>query len=615
MSDKASGLAAERFGHQSEPAIVVRGLRVEIATQPTAVVDDVSFSISSGTILGVVGESGSGKTTVAHALLGHARRGLRIAAGSVLVAGHDITTLRADAIRAVRGSVVSYVPQDPAAALNPAMRIGKQIEEMLTVHAGSRFRSKAITDERIAELLAEVRLDGVTDILKAYPHQLSGGQQQRVAIAMAFACRPALIVLDEPTTGLDVTTQRHVLETVSTLCRDHGTAAVYVSHDLAVVAQLADEVAVMYAGRFVERGSVAQVLSRPKHPYARALLAAVPSLRMVRRIRGIDGHPPRPGSDAVGCAFAPRCHFAKPCCMTEPIPMQSSESGHEVRCIRASELKFPPTSSEEQSGSSCRPERTEILGVSGLLARYGRRQVLHEVSLRVEKGSCTAIVGESGSGKTTLASCIVGLHEDWTGSVSLAGVELRKSARQRARRTLQDIQYVFQNPYNSLNPRKTIGTILNQRLRQFSDLDSRRRRERVLQVLDEVSLAAPFVNRFPGELSGGERQRVAIARALLVDPVLLVCDEVTSALDVSVQAVIVKLLAELQERRELSLLFVTHSLALVRTIAQDVVVLSGGRVADIGSVEQVLVRPRDPYTVQLVADVPELPDDNDATVV
>jgi peptide/nickel transport system ATP-binding protein len=582
----------------------VTGLEVRLGRSGPDVVRDVSFAVRAGEVLGLVGESGSGKTTVALALLGHTRRGLRITAGRVLLDGTDLLALGARELRAARGSRVSYVPQDPSSALNPTLRVGAQVREVLRVHA-DRARSAGDAGDRVAEVMREVHLDSTPEMLRRYPHQLSGGQQQRIVLAMAFACRPSLIVLDEPTTGLDVSTQRHVLDTVRSLCRSHGVAAVYVSHDLAVVSGLVSDVAVMYAGRIVEIGTTGQLFGQPVHPYTRGLIAAVPSSERAERLIGIDGQQPRPGRRGGGCSFAPRCGYAIDSCTTQ-VPEPVIAADRSVRCLRARDIpatrpERPPTAGGVPAGAAA-----PVLSVRRISASYGSTPVLSGVSLEVPPRACVAVVGESGSGKTTLARCVAGLHSNWTGEISFQDTPLARGARQRDKDVLRRVQYIFQNPYTSLNPRKTVGQIIDQQLQQLTGLSRRDRARRAAGVLGDVSLAADVLSSYPDQLSGGERQRVAIARALAVEPELLICDEVTSALDVSVQAVIVELLREIQAQRHLALVFITHNLALVRSIAQSAVVLRQGAVAESGPVEQVLEQPSDPYTQRLMRDVPRL---------
>jgi len=562
------------------------------------VVRDVCFAVPAGEMLGLVGESGSGKTTVALALLGHTRRGLRITGGQVLLDGTDLLTLSPGELRAVRGARVSYVPQDPSSALNPALRVGTQIREVLRAHDTE-------AGDRVAEVMREVDLDSTPEMLRRYPHQLSGGQQQRVALAMAFACRPSLIVLDEPTTGLDVSTQRHVLETVRDLCRSYGVAAVYVSHDLAVVSGLVSEVAVMYAGRVVEIGSTARLFGDPVHPYTRGLIGAVPSPERAEMLTGIDGQQPRPGRRGAGCSFAARCGFAVAACSTQA-PEPVIAAGRTVRCLRALDIQVTQAERVPVLASPPATPGDSALSIRGVTASYGSTQVLSGIGLDVPPRTCVAIVGESGSGKTTLARCVAGLHSNWTGEIIFQGIPLARGARQRDKDVLRRIQYIFQNPYTSLNPRKTIGQIIDQQLSELSGLSRRERSVRMASVLEDVSLSGDFLSSYPDQLSGGERQRVAIARALAVEPELLICDEVTSALDVSVQATIVELLRRIQRERHLAMIFITHNLALVRSIAQSAVVLRHGEIAEAGPVEQILGHPADPYTQRLMEDVPKL---------
>jgi peptide/nickel transport system ATP-binding protein len=579
----------------------VRDLEVRLGAAGPDVVNDVSFSVRAGEVLGIVGESGSGKTTVALALLGHARRGLSIRSGEIRLDGLDLLRLRPAQLREVRGAKVAYVPQDPAAALNPVLRIGTQLEEALRVHPGTVDDPSG----RIAEVMREASLEATPEMLRRYPHQLSGGQQQRVSLAMAFSCRPSLIVLDEPTTGLDVTTQRHVLDTVRSLCRSYGVAAVYVSHDLAVVGGLVANVAVMYAGRIIEIGSTARLFAEPVHPYTRGLLAAVPSPERAELLTGIEGQQPRPGRRGAGCSFAPRCSFAVGRCSLQT-PEAVSIGGRTVRCLRVAEIGSDAASRPAPLARPAATGAPAVLSLRDMSASYGHAPVLFGVGLDVPAESCVAVVGESGSGKTTLARCIAGLHRDWTGEMSFHGAPLAAGARQRPKDVLKRVQYIFQNPYTSLNPRKTIGQIVGQPLEQFFRLGFKERTERIARVLDDVSLSRNFMSQYPDQLSGGERQRVAIARALVVEPDLLICDEVTSALDVSVQAVIVELLRRLQRERQLAMIFITHNLALVRNIAQSAVVLCNGAVVESGPVEQILEHPADPYTIRLISDIPQL---------
>jgi oligopeptide/dipeptide ABC transporter ATP-binding protein len=507
-------------------AVDVQDLQVVIDSTGTPVISEVSFEIGPGEILGLVGESGSGKTTVGLALLGHARRGLRVAGGSVRLGDRDILTLGEEDLRRLRGTLVSYVPQDPASSLNPALRIGVQLREIIEAHGNQPGR--AVT-ERVAEMMREVALPDDRAFLKRYPHEISGGQQQRVGLAMAFANRPRLIVLDEPTTGLDVTTQAHVLATVRELATLHDVAALYVSHDLAVVATLARQVAVMYAGRIVEIGDADELFTSAGHPYTRRLVGAIPRLTGGRSLVGIPGHAVSPGRRPPGCAFAPRCTLRIDQCEAVMPPLLAVGPDHAVRCIR-SELVL--SGEQRRVGDpidmpSADTAEVPALRVENLAASYGRNEVLHSVSLSLAVHECLALVGESGSGKTTAARAIAGLHRSWTGSIALGGEELQRAARQRSSEARRRIAYIFQNPYGSLNPRHTIGQIVGQPLRVFGTAGGREADRLIAEMLERVSLTAAYARRYPDQLSGGERQRVAIARALVCEPTVLICDEVS----------------------------------------------------------------------------------------
>ena len=600
----ASGSAAPSgAGADVAAAVSVRDLRVEVSGTRLDIVDGVSFDIPPGEVLGLVGESGSGKTTVGLCLLGHVRRGATIAGGSVIVGSRDILQLDALSLRRLRGRTVSYVPQDPAASLNPALRIGAQLLEVLTVHGVGDDRPART--ERVREAMREVALPDDDAFLRRYPHQLSGGQQQRVGLAMAFVCRPRVIVLDEPTTGLDVTTQAHVLQTVRELTQIHGAAALYVSHDLAVVASLADRVAVMYAGRLVEQGPAAALFEDAGHPYTRRLLAAVPDLRQPRALEGIPGRAPSPGHRPSGCSFAPRCLLAIDEC-TAAVPDEVVLGPvHSARCIRTDVVRRSARVASMPASGTPLVDAAPVLAASGLRIRYGPVEVVHDIDLQLAPRECLAVVGESGSGKTTLARTIAGLHSTRDGELTLDGTPLAPSSRGRSREERRRVQYVFQNPYGSLNPRLTVGDSVRRPLRLLS-VDDAEARRRVSAILERVSLDGSYARRYPDQLSGGERQRVAIARALVCEPEVLICDEVTSALDVSVQAAVVDLLAELQRDLGLSMLFVTHNLPLVRAIAHRVAVMQQGRIVETGPVAKVVDEPQAEYTRRLLEDTPQI---------
>lgn len=587
-------------------AVMTKGLRVtdlrlNVSATGDDIVDEVQISIEPGKVLALVGESGSGKTTVGLAILGHSRRGVTIAHGRVECADTEVLGLDDDAKRKIRGELVSYVPQDPASSLNPALRIGVQLMEALEVHDfGGSDESRKI---RLKQMMAEVLLPTDDEYLLRYPHQLSGGQQQRVGLAMAFACRPSVIVLDEPTTGLDVSTQEHVLKTIRQLTRDHGVAALYITHDLAVVADLADDVAVMYAGRIVECGSVEDIFTKPAHPYTKHLVVAAPDIEGKKEIVGLTGRAPSPSNRPTGCSFALRCESADDACRSAFPAEVSVATGHVTRCIKIGKLPNvvlvkPYASQTIESGAS-------VVVLQDVSAGYSGNVVVRNVSLTIRRGECLALVGESGSGKTTVSRAIGGLHSEWTGSMSLNGEELQKTARRRTSGARQGIQYIFQNPYGSLNPRRTIGESISRPLAIIGTSKSESRKA-ILDVLEKVNLPGSYAGKYPDQLSGGERQRVAIARALVSNPMVLVCDEVTSALDVLVQAAIIDLLGDLRKQLGLAMLFVTHNLPLVRSIADEVAVMSEGRIVEVGPAESVIGNPQQSYTKSLIMATPSI---------
>ncbi|EFK54057.1 ABC transporter ATP-binding protein [Corynebacterium genitalium ATCC 33030] len=544
---------------RNDDTLVLRIRDLRMATYSgTEILHGVDIDLYRGEIVGLVGESGSGKTTAGLAALGHVRTGLTITDGSVTLYSRDdkttdVLTLSEDDVRDMRGSRVAYIPQDPALSLNPAMRIGDQIREVLDIHGyGSSSSERA---ERVREVMRDVDLPDTDEYLARWPHQLSGGQQQRVGIAMAFAMYPDVLILDEPTTGLDVTTQNHVLKTIRTMTMKNDVASLYITHDLAVVGELVDRVIVMLRGDIVEEGPYNAVLYNPKHAYTRKLLGAIPDL---------EGDKDIAGNDRWTNSWA--------------------------------EVHGDPAASAE----------TPLLQVRDLEMAYGDNKVLHGINLAIEAGESTLLLGESGSGKTTLARSIAGLNPGYTGDVLLRGKELAHSSRDRTLEHRKDVQYIFQSPFSSLNPRRTIGESMSVPLIMAGELSRDEQRAIVEETLEAVQLDRSFYDRRPGDLSGGERQRAAIGRALVNAPSVLVCDEITSALDVSVQASILQLLAELRYERGLSLLFVTHNIALARHIATRVAVLNKGVIVDDGPVDDVLDNPLHDYTRSLLTNIPSL---------
>jgi peptide/nickel transport system ATP-binding protein len=584
-----------------EPVLAARGLRVELERGSVAIVEEVDLELHAGEILGLVGESGSGKTTTALALLGYARPGVRIAAGSVRVGGREFVGRRERELRDLRGRIVSYVPQDPSSSLNPSQRVGQQILEML------RGRH---ADHVAAHALRRVHLQDDRAFIRRFPHQLSGGQQQRVAIAMAIVGEPPLVVLDEPTTGLDVVTQAAILDEIRRLRREIGLAMVYVTHDLAVVGAIADRIAVMYAGRVVEQGPAGELLSRPRHPYTRALVASIPDHATPRRLRGIEGVAVGIGERPAGCAFAPRCVQQVPECTVAMPALEQVADGRLVRCLRW--RATPPVIFEEPLTAVADAEEMQsLLVVEALRAEHRSRGETNvaasDVNFAIARGQCVALVGESGSGKTTIARCIAGLHAPAAGLARFGGEALAPLARDRTREQRRRIQIIFQNPNDSLNPRHRVGETIARPARILRGLGAGCARQEVTALLERVRLPDRVAHRYPRELSGGERQRVAIARALAARPDLVICDEVTSALDVSVQAAVLELLAELRRELGLALLFISHDLGVVASVADRVLVLDRGQVCEEGPTLHLLRAPQAAYTRSLIEAAPRLP--------
>lgn len=602
-------------GYKKAPLLQVDGLRIEL-DGGADIVRDISFSLDKGEILGLVGESGSGKSTIGAALLGHARSGATIVAGTIRIDDIDnLLELTAPQLRQLRGQRVSHVPQDPATSLNPLRRIESHLQEQLQEHVPHWDNNKRL--ENIKQVFADVGLPTEREFLRRFPHQLSGGQQQRVQLALAFILRPSLIVMDEPTTALDVTTQSLVLKTVKRLCQSYGVAAVYVSHDLGVVQELADKVIVLYSGRIQEFASLEKIFSEPRHPYTQGLISAAPNVSQRNHLTAIPGQAPAPANRPSGCAFAPRCPHKSDACHQEPL-LEQFASQHQVACWHkdlGQAFNAPPISQQARAGNTAEP----LLQVHNLNVFYGANQVVFNANFQVNKGECVALVGESGSGKTTISRAIAGVGEQVEGQLCYGATSvlpaettptnewplanLPFAARARSDIARRQIQYIFQNPYRSLNPRHTLATLITTPIKHFFNLSHSQALARAEQALARVSLPPELLHSYPRELSGGERQRVAIARALACEPNLLICDEVTSALDVSVQANILNLLRELQQSG-LSLLFVTHDLGVVRNIADRVIVLYQGKIVEQGSVDEVLGNPQNAYTKQLLAHSP-----------
>jgi peptide/nickel transport system ATP-binding protein len=590
------------------PVLDVQGLRVETAAG-APIVADVSLQLAPGEALGLVGESGSGKTTTVLSLLGYTQAGARITGGEISIHGEAMEASRPSGARRLRGRLISYVPQNPGTALNPSMRVGPAVLDMLRAHPSTEPAPRR--DAVSGSALERAGLPADPSFQQRYPHQLSGGQQQRVCIAVALVCEPPVVVLDEPTTGLDVVTQARILDELHRLRRDHGMAMLYVTHDLAVVAGFADRLAVMYAGRIIEDGPTAEVLSRPKHPYTRGLLTSIPDHVHPQELEPMPGVAVGVGEHPTGCAFAERCELRTEAC-SEMVPeLRTVQVGHRSRCLHSSAVT-EPLERPVRARAAARAPDAPLLAISGLRAehrgRHGVLTVARDVGFTVGHGECVALVGESGSGKTTIARTIVGLHPIAAGQITLDGEELKGSARVRSREQRRRVQIIFQNPGDSLNPRHQACSIVARAARTLRGLSWSEATTQARQLLELVRLPRGTGDRYPAELSGGERQRVGIARALAAQPELIVCDEITSALDVSVQAAVLQLLGQLRAELGLALLFITHDLGVVASVAERVLVLERGVLVETGDTLTVLRAPRHSYTQRLLAAAPSLHD-------
>ncbi len=618
-------------GGEVTPLLAVDDLTVtyRIGNSQRDVVRGVSLHIEARQVYGLVGESGSGKSTLALSVMRYLPANGHVTAGQITLAGESLLDKSVRDMRSIWGTKMNLVPQDSGGSLNPAMRIGAQLAE-IGQRAGLSARD---AQRRSLEWLAKVRIADGARIAKLYPHQLSGGMQQRVMIAMALSSAPQLLVLDEPTTNLDVTTEAAMLDLFRELIHEQGSATLYVTHNLGVVAQLCDRVAVLYSGEIMEDASVADLFARPIHPYTMTLLNAIPRL----------GQPPPhaalPANQKATtnvCVFSARCPFAIDQCRTVKPPLEQMAPGHSIKCHRwkeivAGTLQFPQPSPltplPQARGLTSLPlagEGAGGMGANVMAAEHVRKEyatglsilarlqghpapmvkAVDDVTLTIQRGQTVGLVGESGSGKTTLARCVIGLVERNSGKIEVLNVELSPGIHERPAEALRRVQMVFQNPEESLNPYLTIGETLRRPLITLLHQKRTEADEKVRAMLRAVRLPESYIDRLPGELSGGEKQRIAIARAFITDPDLVICDEAVSALDVSVQAAILDLLMMLKSEQGTSYLFISHDLAVVGSIADMVAVMYLGQLFEVVSRAQLLTFPLHPYTEALLAAIP-----------
>ena len=599
---------------------------------------DISFQLHAGETLALLGESGCGKSLTALALIRLLPTQARFQAGHVLLASdqqgraEDLLRVSENRMRQVRGRRMAMIFQEPATSLNPVMRIGEQIKEVLKLH---RAMSGSHADEEVLALLAQVGLPDPQRAASAYPFELSGGMKQRAMIAMALAGDPDILLADEPTTALDVTLQAQILDLIAALQQERQMGVLLITHDLAVVSARADRVAVMYAGQIVESGPVAQVLNQPAHPYTRALLAALPEKAVPgQALAQLSGRVPPLGRWPMACRFAPRCAIREPHCEEESPPWvllpgaDAPELQHHGRCWRVADETISDAQPMRPLVEPIYPvEESPVLTVSNLCVRYqaSSQGLLHRlsrvllrkpaiqvgpvvdgVSFDLKPGETLAIVGESGCGKTTTARAILRLIESESGDITLNGNAIVGAGIKPVNGWRRDVQMVFQDPFASLDPRQRIRQVLSEGPVALGLPASEYNNDALIRLLDRVGMPAEALDRFPHEFSGGQRQRIAIARALAVSPKVLICDEPTSALDVSVQAQILNLLQKLQAETGVAYLFITHNFGVVRYLADRVLVMQAGQVVETGDTEQLLSRPQHAYTRALLNSVPVL---------
>jgi peptide/nickel transport system ATP-binding protein len=605
-------------GASGSPVLEARGLTVSL--RGAQVLRDLSFAVKPGEVLGLVGESGAGKSMIGRVIGRTLPQGFAVTGGSLLFGGRDLVGLEAEPLRALLGDRIAFIPQEPLTALNPVLTIGQQFGEHL-----ERLRvPRGLRLDRIVSALTDVRLRDPAALLDLYPFQLSGGMCQRVLIAMAFASEPALIVADEPTTALDVSTQAHIVQIIRGMQRDHRTSLLFITHDLRLASRVCDDILVLYAGDIVEQGPAREVSERPRHPYTRALQASNPPLGGTRRrlatlpdqMPGIAGFASLPG-----CRFASRCPIRDGACASAVPPLMEVGPRHRVRCTQGCLSNDRGLVPGEPLVAVPLDGRDPVLRVEDVWKHYagkrdwlGRRHpgvdAVKGATVSVAPGEFVGIVGESGSGKSTLARLVMGLEDATSGRIMVDGVDVTANAGEARRIRLGALQMVFQDPQSALNPRRPVERLVTQVMEAADGAGDAERLARAKALMRETGLPVDLLDRYPSQLSGGQKQRVNIARALCVTPRLLVADEIVSGLDVSVQAQILNLLLDLRQTRGIGLLFISHDLAVVRYLCSRVLVMRNGEVVEEGTTEAVLGDPRHPYTRSLVAAVP--PEDMDA---
>lgn len=622
-------VAARSNNNPTLPVLKVENVAIAYKVRHGEVeaVQNVSFEINRGESHGIVGESGCGKSTIAWAIVNFLGANGYVKRGSIKFQGQELVGKSGEELRQLRGDQIAMVYQDPMQALNPSMRLGDQMKEVLTVHRGLKDKE---AEARCIAMLERVYMPDAPNVMRRYPHQISGGQQQRVVIAMALLNNPALLIMDEPTTALDVTVEAAVLDLIAELRRDFDTAILFISHNLGVVARVCNRVGVMYAGEMVERATVAEIFKNPQHPYTQGLIRCVPKLGSDKAssiLYPIRGRVPPPNNRPVGCVFSPRCDYVQDRCHEERPQLRPLPDGSWVRCHFAEEIdpaRWQPASDIDLPVLTARNGSDEtILEVKDLKKYYevpgnslkdvlgmGEPRYVKAVEgadFTVRKGSTLGIVGESGCGKSTLIKTIIGLEDSTSGKAEFMGFDITGDLNTRNEQLIQELQMVFQNPDSTMNPSYTVGQQIGRPMQRFGTVPKERIRDEVIKLLEAMRLGANYYDRLPRQLSGGEKQRVGIARALASRPDLVLCDEPVSALDVSVQAAILNLLLEVQQQYGTTLIFIAHDLSVVRFFSDYVAVMYLGQIMEIGPAEAIYAPPYHPYTEALLSAVP-IPD-------
>ena len=595
---------------RDEPILECRNLSVSYASRAGDIpaVVDFNLVLMRGEAHGLVGESGCGKSTIALAIMRHLGNAGRIVGGQIMFQGRDILAMGHEELRRIRGAAIAMIYQEPMASLNPSMTVGDQLIEVPMHHDGMGRRGATA---RARTMLDRVRMAEGERIMRSYPHQISGGQQQRIVIAMALLSNPEVLLLDEPTTALDVTVEAGIVDLIRDISAEFGTSMLYISHNLGLVRETCDRITVMYSGEAVEVGAVAAVSSRMRHPYTRGLFASIPvpgADKNIRPLSSIPGQLPPPGERPPGCHFGPRCSFfVAGRCDVLPVPMAAvgEARGHASRCLRVAEIPWdaPLAAAVQRSAASF---GEVVLDVRNLTKRYGRVSANDGLTFAARRSETVAIVGESGCGKSTFARILMGLDQATSGSIKFEDRELADlPVTRRDRNTIRSLQMIFQNPFDTLNPSHSVGSQIARVIRKLGvQRDEIRIRERVFELLDLVKLPRDFAARRPRQLSGGQKQRVGVARAFAGNPAVVVADEPLSALDVSVQAAVTELLIDIQKQQGTTLLFISHDLSVVRYLSDRIVVMYLGQIMEQGRTDQVFEPPYHPYTEALLAAVP-----------